>query len=152
MRLTNGQVTSPQMMNSKPTITLTPPVRILLRIAPHQLDQLNDTHQADTRLIQMFSRLCNCDIAKVRHLVTRIGKRGLLVFDYDVPNDDRHPGMAAFDINLTVNANLVDLSIEEFNGPRQYVNELVHAWKIQNAILPCRTDLRVEQDTWGIKS
>ena len=139
-------------MTATPTVTLTPTVRILLRIAADQLDQLKDSRppdQADTRLIQMFSRLCNCDIAKVRHLVTRIGKRGLIVFDYDVPNDDSHPGMAAFDVNLTFNVNLFDLSIEEFKGPRRYVNELVHTWKTQHAKFPCRTDLRVEQDTWG---
>jgi hypothetical protein len=137
------------MMKSTPNILLTPPVRILLRIAPDQLDQLNGTYQADARLIQMFSNTCNCDIAKVQHLVTRIGKRGLIMFDYDVPDDDYYPRMAAFHVDLTVNASLVNLSIEEFEAPRQYVNNLVHTWKNQNAILPRRTDLRMEQGSCG---
>jgi hypothetical protein len=94
-------------MASTSCITLTPPVRVLLRVATDQLDHLTDSScepgvdQADTKLIQIVSsHICNCDSAKVRHLVTRIAKRVWIVFDYDVPKDDRGPRVAAFDVNL----------------------------------------------------
>src|SRR6266498_3121545 len=133
-------------MTSTSTVTLTAPVRILLRISPDRLDSLigsdqPDVNQADTKLIQMFSsQMRNCDNTKVLHLLTWIGKRALIVFDYDVSNNDCQPRVAAFDVNLDGFA----LSIKEFKSPTTYVNRIVQVRKDRNAHydwqFPSRTD------------
>jgi hypothetical protein len=85
----------------------------------------------------------------VRHLITRIAKRVWIVFDYGVPNDDRQPRVAAFNVNLVGGA----LSISEFKAPEAYVNGIVQTREVQNAThnwqFPSRTDLRPEPDALG---
>jgi hypothetical protein len=66
----------------------------------------------------MFSRVYDCDIAKIRYLIIRIGKRGLIIFNYDVSNNNYYSKIAVFDINLIIIIDLIDLSIEEFKELR----------------------------------
>jgi hypothetical protein len=64
-------------------------------------------------LIQIFSRVYDYDITKMRYLIIRIGKRDLIIFDYGVFNDDYYLRMIVFDINLIIIIDLVDLLIEK---------------------------------------
>jgi hypothetical protein len=95
------------------------------------------------------SQICDCDSAKVRHLITRLSKHVWIVFDYGVPNDNHQPQVAAFGVKLVGDV----LSVSEFQFPKAYVNAIVQASKVQNAThnqqFPCRTDIRTERDALG---
>lgn len=135
-------------MTSNLEPTLQPPVRILIRTPPDVLD--NFEPGADTKLIRNFStQLLATDSSKItiQHLITKVTKRAMIIFDYGVQAEGQDPRVVAF----TAKLNGSSLSFSPFRHPQveQLVNDTVRIWGDQNSQhgwkFPSRTDLRQKQ-------
>jgi hypothetical protein len=127
---------------------LKPPVRVLIRTHPSVLD--NSGPNADSKLIRTFTiQFFNANTTKVaiQHLITKVTRRAMIVFDYGVQIDGREPRVIAFDAKSDGSS----ISFHAFHHPQtqQLVNDTVKTWADQNSRhgwkFPSRTDLRQTQ-------
>jgi hypothetical protein len=146
--------------NSHPI--LASPVRVFPQMDCHVLDHFCDSCQttttesnntstchADTELIQiLFDQLPGSNLFLVQHLITRVRKCAMVTVDYGVPDNENKPRVASF----TIKFDQPSLTVENFNRPgiEATINEAVRVArernKIHEASLPCRTDLRKNQE------
>ncbi|KAH8585977.1 hypothetical protein B0O99DRAFT_695929 [Bisporella sp. PMI_857] len=131
---------------------LDPPVRLLFRTRPDQLEKIHSNlEHADTMLITELCSIHNIDISRIQRLITKLWieksqERADIICDYGVLTN-AEPKVIAYDVtikdsNLVVNP-LIHSEI------RSRVNKEVKAWKelsIKYGMsFPGRTDVRISQ-------
>ncbi|KAF2175220.1 hypothetical protein K469DRAFT_78313 [Zopfia rhizophila CBS 207.26] len=128
---------------------LKPPVRILFRTRPDQLQMIHPIlDHADTILIAKFCRSGNINISGIQRLITKVWieknkERADIICDYGVPAK-AEPKVIAYDVTIKGS----DLILDPLNDSqiRSRVNKEVEAWRESNnkygMPFPGRTDVR----------
>jgi hypothetical protein len=127
-----------------------PPVRILIRTRPDQLEKLHTSaEEADIILIEkLCAALSIMDTTKVKHLITKISQckgkdRADIVFDYGEHSNEGQPQVLAYAV--TVGSSLIVTQLcHPYIPPK--VNQTVEIWRSinsdNNLSFPSRTDVR----------
>ena len=134
------------------TMDLDPPVRLLFRTRPDQLEKIHPClEHADTLLIAKLCLIHNIDISRIQRLITKVWieknlERADIICDYGV-STNAEPKVEAYNVTIKDSNLIIDPLV--YSETRSRVNKEVKAWRESNIkygmAFPGRTDVRIWQ-------